>query len=421
MSDDRLSIVEDTEFLEQAGAEAPWLLLIIDDDDSVHRATRFALGDFKFEDRGLRILSAYSASEARDIMKDESSIAVVLLDVVMESEYVGLELVHWIRDEMHNDRVRIVLRTGQPGYAPELDVIRQYDINDYKDKSGMTAVKLVTTIYSALRSFRDIDRLEHQSEALRNALKIAETASRAKTDFITHMSHEFRTPLNGIIGMSEMIASEALGPVGTAKYKEYAWDIVTSGRHLQSLVESVLEFAEDGDGKPLTFEVFDLQELIAEFFEGEARGKEGGTASKRRHKVRGAKGKLMVRTDRKMVQTMMTNLVSNAFTHNPDDCSVRVTARRLDNDGLLISVVDDGVGIDKSIITALGQPFNFARNPYTSGHGGLGLGLLATKRLITRLGGDISIESEPNVGTTVRLIFPEETMLPVTATGTANE
>ncbi|MDF1737498.1 MAG: response regulator, partial [Minwuia sp.] len=219
-----MPIIEDRASVVPMGGLPPWQLLIVDDDETVHRATRFALEDFSFEDRPLDIMSAYSANQARELIANMDDVAVVLLDVVMETEYVGLEFVRWVRDELSNPRVRIVMRTGQPGFAPELQVIRDYDINDYKEKSGLTNTKLLTTIYAALRAFRDIVHLEKQSDELREALVAVEEANMAKMSFISHMSHEFRTPLNGIIGLSEMIATEALGPVGTEKYREYAWD-----------------------------------------------------------------------------------------------------------------------------------------------------------------------------------------------------
>lgn len=412
MSDDRIPIIEDTRPPQDGRGAPPWLLLVVDDDDSVHQATRFALDDFSFEDRGLEILSAYSAAEARRVISEAENTAVILLDVVMESEYVGLELVRWIRDELENSRVRIVLRTGQPGFAPEFRVVRDYDINDYKEKSELTATKLMTTVYSALRSFRDIVSLETQAEKLDQALKSAELASRAKSNFITHMSHEFRTPLNGILGLSEMIATEVLGPVGNPKYKEYAWDIVTSGRRLLAMVDSVLEFSDSDDRMPLTFEPFDLRALIGESFEYDPQevpvslergaGKGGAPGS----------GALMLKADRHAVQTMLMNLVSNALKHNPPNCSVRVTARQKSDGGLVLSVIDDGLGIDPKVVRDLGKPFNLENDPYVTGESGLGLGLVATKRLIERHGGHMTVESEKGKGTTVRLHFPGGSLVP---------
>jgi len=407
MAEDRVAIIEDARGAKGSlSTLSPWLLLIVDDDESVHQATRFALEEFSFEGRELKMLSAYSAEEARRVIAEQEDIAVILLDVVMESEYVGLELVRWIREELSNDRVRIVLRTGQPGFAPEFQVVRDYDINDYKEKSELTAGKLVTTVYAALRSFRDIERLEQQSGKLALALETAEQANRAKSNFITHMSHEFRTPLNGILGLSEMIATEVLGPVGNPKYKEYAWDIVSSGRRLLAMVESVLEFSESGKQMQLDMQPFDLRELINEFFEREP--VEGPVSQE---KPAAGAGRLMLRADRHAVQTMLMNLVSNALKHNPSNCNVRVTARNLPDGGLILSVIDDGVGIEPAVLKGLGDSFTIEDDPYTAGKGGLGLGLVATKRLIERHGGTMAVESERGKGTTMRLTFPSGSLL----------
>ncbi|WP_395007919.1 EAL domain-containing protein [Undibacterium sp.] len=133
-----------------------WRIMIIDDDPDVHSATMFALGNLEIQNRSLSFLHAYSATEAREILSKEAGIAVILLDVVMEQEDAGLNLVNYVRKTLGLDDVRIILRTGQPGYAPEIDAIRDYDINDYKTKSELTRTKLYTTVTSAIRSYEQI-------------------------------------------------------------------------------------------------------------------------------------------------------------------------------------------------------------------------------------------------------------------------
>lgn len=137
-------------------AKASWRIMIIDDDPDVHSATMFALGNLEIQNRTLTFLHAYSANEAREILAREPDIAVILLDVVMEQEDAGLNLVNFVRKDLGMIDVRIILRTGQPGYAPEIDAIRDYDINDYKTKSELTRTKLYTTVTSAIRSYEQI-------------------------------------------------------------------------------------------------------------------------------------------------------------------------------------------------------------------------------------------------------------------------
>jgi CheY-like chemotaxis protein len=129
-----------------------WRILIVDDEVEIHTVTTLVLRNFEFEGRALVMLHAHSAAEAREHLTNYKDIAVVLLDVVMESDQAGLDLVREIRGPMKNTDIRIVLRTGQPGQAPEENVIRTYDINDYKNKTELTSIKLKTLLYAALRS-----------------------------------------------------------------------------------------------------------------------------------------------------------------------------------------------------------------------------------------------------------------------------
>ena len=147
-----------------------WDVLIVDDDPEIHSVTKLALSGVEFWGRTLRFHHAYSATEAIEVLSATNCISVVLLDVVMESDDAGLNAVKHIRERLQNHTVRIILRTGQPGYAPEEQVIREYDINDYKTKTELTRSKLVTSLVTAIRSYEQICKLEYQSQALNNIL-----------------------------------------------------------------------------------------------------------------------------------------------------------------------------------------------------------------------------------------------------------
>jgi len=138
-----------------------WKLMVIDDDEAVHQVTRMVLEDLVFEDRGLSIVEGYSGKDAQRLLRDHPDTAVLLLDVVMESDNAGLEVVRFIREQLNNKHIRIILRTGQPGEAPEKKVITEYDINDYKGKSDLTADKLHTSVVAALRAFKDLHTIEN--------------------------------------------------------------------------------------------------------------------------------------------------------------------------------------------------------------------------------------------------------------------
>ena len=164
MNDDFLFADDDVETeLEDLGS---WKVLIVDDEPEVHAVTKLALSDFALNGKTLQFLSAYSGEEANALFRTHSDIAVVLLDVVMETDDAGLKVAEYIRNELDNHFTRIILRTGQPGQAPEKDVIINYDINDYKSKTELTAQKLFTVMIAALRSYRDIIVIEENRRGL---------------------------------------------------------------------------------------------------------------------------------------------------------------------------------------------------------------------------------------------------------------
>jgi signal transduction histidine kinase len=173
--DDVLHLIDDTGIVEDDHSARKWKIAVIDDDHAVHEGTRFALSDYSLNGQGLEILSAFSAAEGRTLMRDNPDIAAVLLDVIMETDVAGLELVEYIRNEIKNETVRIILRTGQPGQAPERRVIVQYDINDYKAKTELTADKLFTSLTSALRSFQQLERMVQTRRGLEIILDAAST------------------------------------------------------------------------------------------------------------------------------------------------------------------------------------------------------------------------------------------------------
>jgi len=149
---------------------ASWRILVVDDDADVHSTTTFALKGVEMQGRALEFLHAYSSEEARAILAREPDIAVILLDVVMERPDAGLQLVRQIREELGLIEIRIILRTGQPGYAPELEAIRGYDINDYRTKSELTRTKLYTAVAAAVRSYEQLRALAASRAGLEHIL-----------------------------------------------------------------------------------------------------------------------------------------------------------------------------------------------------------------------------------------------------------
>lgn len=178
-----------------------WKVLIADDDPEVHFITQMVLRDLVFEGRLLELISAHSGAEALRLLGEHPDMAVVLLDVVMETEHAGLEVARSIRWTLGNRFVRIILRTGQPGQAPEKHVVIDYDINDYKEKTELTAQKLVTTVISALRSYRDIVTIDRSRQGLTKIIEASRDIFRPQS--LTRLSSGVLQQISALLHLGE--------------------------------------------------------------------------------------------------------------------------------------------------------------------------------------------------------------------------
>ena len=162
-----------------------WNVLIVDDAPEIHQVTKLALSHFQLNNKGLKFISAHSAAEAKSIMHemDHCNIAVILLDVVMESDKAGLELANYVRKELNNKLTRIILRTGHPHDVPERKVVVEYDINDYKAKSDLTVERLYISLVTSLRAYDELIKsrereivLSHAKTQLEQAISVKNTS-----------------------------------------------------------------------------------------------------------------------------------------------------------------------------------------------------------------------------------------------------
>lgn len=235
---------------ESKGDHKPWKILIVDDDEEVHTITQLALRHFKFDGRPLQFLHSYSAKEGVETIRQHPDVALCLLDVVMETEHAGLDMVKVVRDDLHNSFTRVVLRTGQPGQAPEETIIAEYDINDYKEKTELTRGKMHTLMYACLRSYRDILALERSRLGLERILD-ASTQLHQRT-FIKDFAQGILEQISAILSPDE----DALYAQceGVAAYQESGLLTVVAGTgayqtHVGEQVkdllsESALEFID---------------------------------------------------------------------------------------------------------------------------------------------------------------------------------
>ena len=238
--DEALAFADEQADFPLASAE-PWRILIVDDEADVHEATRLALRDLVVESCRLTLLHAYSAREAYAILAQDSNVAVILLDVVMESEDAGLHLVKQIRNDLGRQAIRIILRTGQPGYAPEIDTIHTYDINDYKTKSELTRVRLFTSLTVAIRSYRQIRQLEMNRRGLE--LIVAASTGLAKQRALQSFAEGVVTQLCALLN----IAPEGLVCVFSRQGTNEAPRIIATAGRYRTLIQHPLHELLDAE------------------------------------------------------------------------------------------------------------------------------------------------------------------------------
>lgn len=157
-----------------------WKILVVDDEESVHSVTKLVLKRFTFDNKAIEIISAFSAIEAKKLIDEHQDIAVVLLDVVMEEDSSGFEVVEYLRETKHNVITRIILRTGQPGHAPEKKIFVDYDINDYKLKTELTEDKLYVTILAALRSYKQLILFDNNRIRMEKIIRLSSSFHKIK-------------------------------------------------------------------------------------------------------------------------------------------------------------------------------------------------------------------------------------------------
>jgi two-component system cell cycle sensor histidine kinase PleC len=217
------------------------------------------------------------------------------------------------------------------------------------------------------------------------------------------MSHEFRTPLNAILGFSEVLAQERFGPIGTPKYREYADDILVSGQHLRSLIDDVLDMAKIEAGTvQADIQWFDLSSVVADV----GRIIQGRTgAAGQCFRVESPDTPVWIESDPRLLRQVLLNLLSNATKFTPAGGEIRLTLSH-PGDHVHLSVVDTGIGMSGEELATARQPFGQTERGKAQGHAGTGLGLPICNSLVTLLGGNLAIDSSPQHGTQVDVVLP---------------
>jgi len=256
---------------------------------------------------------------------------------------------------------------------------------------------------ASLSWLTDISHRKAMELELIKSKEAAEFANRTKTEFLANMSHELRTPLNAIIGFAEVIKDQMFGPIGVAKYADYARDIHNSGRHLLDLINDILDLAKLESGKlELREENVDVGGVVEECLTL-VRSRAATAAVKLVTEVE--PGVPLLHCDERALKQILLNFLSNAIKFTPAGGRVTTTVRQTPT-GVAVSVADTGIGMTRSDISVALEAFGQIDSKIARKHQGTGLGLPISKSLIELHGGTLSVDSTPNVGTTITAVFP---------------
>lgn len=273
-------------------------------------------------------------------------------------------------------------------------------------RKGETLAETVTDLEGSRRKLQaQASQLVQLAEKYAGAKSRAEAASRSKSEFLANMSHELRTPLNAIIGFSEIMRKQMFGPLGAAKYEDYANDIHASGEHLLAVINDILDMSKIEAGRhTLDTSDIDLGHVIEETIRIVS-----GRASEADVTLLTEPVEVpTVHADKRAVKQILLNLVTNGIKFTPAGGTVCVEAEHTDaEDFVTLSVIDTGIGIDASDLETLGRPFEQVESNYLKTHEGTGLGLALSRSLVELHGGTLTIESAPGEGTCVSFTLPK--------------
>jgi len=397
-----------------------WEVMIIDDEEDVHQLTRFVLEDYVYEKRKLKFTSAYSAKEAKLLVQQYPNVAVILLDVVMETSDAGLKLVEYIREQQHNRFVRIILRTGQPGYAPEKQVILKYDINDYKNKTELTDQKLFTVMTASLRAYSNImmvesyrqhleekvvertHELQQKNETLVTLNQQLTQLNQDKNEFLGIAAHDLKNPLSSIQSLANLTKT-SFNDFPKQKIIEFAHMIEISAHKMFALIKNLLDVNAIESGQMnLSVNAYNillsLQTVVNNYVEP-AKAKEivlECQFSEREYRAL---------IDENAIYQVLDNLISNAVKYSPRGKNVYVRLSKTEN-AIRCEIQDEGPGLNEADQAKLfGKFARLTPRPSGDEHS-TGLGLFIVKKLVNAMNSKVWCESQLGKGTTFIVEFP---------------
>ncbi len=380
-----------------------WPVLVVDDDPSVLQLTELLLGRISVDGRKLEVVPCRSAQEARERL-GQASFALAIVDVVMETEHAGLDLVRAMRAERKHLLTPIVVRSGQPGAYPEARVLQDYRISDYWPKDDLAPQRVRSKVTGLIRGYETARTVE-----LESALAAAEAAAAARARFVANVSHELRTPVTAILGFADLALG--LGDLSSAA-REHVEHIRVAADALLGIVNDTLDASKiDAGHVRLGSHPFDLDEVLSSvsLLIGQVASSKGVALTIER----GEEVPTQLVGDALRLQQVLTNLVSNAvkFTERGRvTVGVLCDAREGDDVVLRFEVADTGIGMTPAQLEQVFQPFVQAEVSTSRRFGGTGLGLSISKSLAEAMGGSLSATSEEGKGSVfvarVRVMAP---------------
>lgn len=341
----------------------------------------------------LKMDIAHSLSEAHQLLAGEKY-DIVLLDLSLPDGH-GIESLLSIRNPYPT--VAIIVLTGLDDEFISTYAVRE-GAQDYIVKGSFDRNLILRMMKYAIER----KRLERR---LRAAVEKAEEANLTKTNFLANMSHELRTPLNAILGFSEILKTELFGPLGDARYREYANDIYTSGQYLLSLIRDLLDLSKAKSGKlELQETTINLQEILKDCANLVRVNVEKKQISLTLDLLA---EEIFLWADMRLIKQITLNLLSNAIKFTPLKGTIQIkTFNKTGSNYFGFKIKDNGQGIAKQDIGKALEPFVQLTHTTESLQTGTGLGLTLTKHMIELHGGHVSIDSTPAVGTEVTIEFP---------------
>jgi len=379
-----------------------WNILVVDDEEEVHSITNIVLKNFVFNNKKIKVYDTYNIEDTKEILQSGIDFALIFLDIVMESDDAGLILTRFVRNNLKNDITRIILRTGQPGNAPEQKIIIDYDINDYKEKTELTATKLTTSVVSSLRSYQELLKIKDHAKILKEQVDEGILELRKKDKMLQHqericqnveiinmLAHQWRLPLNDItMNINNMILDIELEDINKESFKNTSDLVLNKAKQLSDQIDSFLTHHQpDSKKNDVT-----LSEIIDNVFKVVD------------HKIvenninvnTNYDGNICIHIFKNEIERILVHLITNSIESyirntitNPTlDLQIEINDHRL-----LFSLKDEAGGIDEHILEQIFDPYFSTKKEIS----GAGLGLYMSRLLVEKhLNGELEITNTSN-------------------------